>query len=69
MGGLIWLVGIIILLVGLLQLPLLCDLIRSVAPNAAPKRIVGPVLDAIVVFVMWYAYESFLFHFKLVLIY
>ena len=53
MTGLVWLVVIIIILVGLLQIPLLCDLLRSCAPNYAPKRIVGPVLDTIVVCVMW----------------
>ncbi|KAL5265333.1 hypothetical protein ACHWQZ_G006168 [Mnemiopsis leidyi] len=52
MTGLVWLVVIIIILIGLLQIPLLCDLLRSCAPNYAPKRIVGPVLDTIVVCVM-----------------
>eukprot|EP00116_Pleurobrachia_bachei_P000176 sb/3460438/ len=53
MSSLFWLVGIVILLVGLLQLPLLFDIARSCAPkNAVPKRLAGPIIDAVVVTVM-----------------
>ena len=54
MSSIMWVVGIVILLVGLLQLPLLMDLVRSCAPKSAkmPKRLAGPIIDTIVVTVM-----------------
>ena len=50
--SLLLIVGIIIFVVGLLQLPLLVDLIRSFKPSAIPKRLAGHMIDAVIVTLM-----------------